>query len=524
MTDQDRLRAALADPTIYPGHPDRVEVRETHISVVFLAGDRAYKLKKAVTLPFVDYRSVDRRRVMCGEEVRLNRRLAPRVYLGVRAVVERDDGVALAGPYAPGALDYLVEMRRVAEDMTLAALLQRDAATAVDLRAIGFRLARFHVAASVDPEAGDATSRLRGSFGETVATLRSQRPDMSIDLAAAERFFDAYLTNRGALLADRAAHGCVCDGHGDLRAEHVLLEHGVEVLDCVEFDAALRNIDVAEDIAFLVMDLHRLGRPDASQDVLAAYREAGGDPGDDSLLAFHASNRAWIRAKVAATGAVGLGAQRNGARDEAADEVGAYARLAKRFRWRARQPLLLVVCGVAGVGKSHLARRLSKASGLRVLSSDELRKRISGLPRRARGTADLYTEEMNLRTYAELGRCASAEVHETGGAIIDATFRKAAHRQAFEQSLSKTPAPVFVECAAPEEVVRERAERRERDPERISDAGAAVAIRQITQWEPLTEVPRARRIVVRTDAASAATVDEIEAFLDRCTAAGASDG
>ena len=296
------LVAAMLDPAFYPHHPDSVELRETHISWVFRAGHLAYKLKKPVVLPFLDYGTAARRGEMCKEEVLLNRRLAPRLYRRVVSIVPRGDGYALADVDDPAAVDYAVEMEAVDEDRSLQALHEEGILSASDVEAIGHLLAQFHRDARVvrGPEA------LRVSLEpltEILATLRKAGEGI-VDLdrvRAAAEFTDAYLVHHRAGLERRAAAGHIRDGHGDLRAEHAIVPFAAApyIYDCVEFDPRLREIDVACDLAFLVMDLERLGRPECARDLVATYRWAGGDPDGDSLVSFFAAYRAWVRATVA---------------------------------------------------------------------------------------------------------------------------------------------------------------------------------------------------------------------------------
>lgn len=242
---------ALSDPRFYPHEPATVELRETHLSLVFLAGPLAYKLKKPVVLDFVDYGNLERRRLMCAEEVRLNRRLAPDVYLGVRALCADGEGLRLAAADDPDAVEYLVEMRRYDESRTLAS----GSASSAEAAAVGTTLARFHAAAERADGGGPAA--VKRTYDDTYETLLAlDDGSRAAELVAAERFADAFIVENRALLLTRAARGLVRDGHGDLRAEHVLLEaRAVEVVDCVEFDPRLREIDVGADLAFLLMDL-----------------------------------------------------------------------------------------------------------------------------------------------------------------------------------------------------------------------------------------------------------------------------
>jgi predicted kinase len=245
-----------------------------------------------------------------------------------------------------------------------------------------------------------------------------------------------------------------------------------------------------------------------------AYREAGGDPGDDSLIAFYASYRALVRAKVGLVRAVQLpagSAERGHASAVARELIG----VAERFAWRARLPLVIVVCGVPASGKSHLAGALAELSGLPHLSSDVTRKRLAGLRARQRAPADSYGPEWNARTYGELARRARQEVAGCGGAIVDATFRHAADRRSFTSALAAAAPLVFIECQAPAAILAERAARREHDPGRVSDADADVVLRELGAWEPLDEVPAGAHFALRTDRPIEQIVADVLALLDR---------
>jgi aminoglycoside phosphotransferase family enzyme/predicted kinase len=502
------LAAALSRPEAYGDGASPVEVRETHISWVFLVGDRAYKLKKPVRLPFVDYGTVERRHDMCLEEVRLNRRLAPRVYLGVKAVIAAPGGVALAPVHHPDAIDYVVEMRRFDETRTLAARVTHGGVPFPALVAIGRTLAEFHARAP-QRDGAHATTALTHALTGNLETLLELAPDDEFARQVAElgRFTHAFLAARRDELELRAASGRVRDGHGDLRAEHVLLEHGVEIVDGLEFDPTLRVTDVGCDLAFLLMDLEALGSPFAASTVVASYRQAGGFPGDDALVAFFGVYRALVRAKV---GLVRAGQAGDRAR-RLADARRRLA-LAERLAWRARRPGLIVVAGLSASGKTTLAALLAARSGLRHLGSDPVRKRLAGIAPAARADAAAYAESFNRRTYAELGRLADGELAHARGVIVDATFRNDADRAAFLDALGGLPDDaVVVECRAPLSVRLERARRRSRG---LSDADAGVVRGQSDNGGLLEDVPPAQHIPLRTDRPAADALDDLTAVLD----------
>ncbi len=493
-----------------------VELRETHISWVFLTAERAYKLKKPVTLPFLDYGTPSKRRRMCAEEVRLNRRLAPAIYVGVRAVVRTGKTVVLDDEGQAGAVDYVVEMERYDEQRTIAGVLDRGELRAADVAAAGRMLAAFHGRAK--PARGPAFGAWRAqqlldrNLEELLGVAAS--PSEREQVHALARFLNAFVGARTGLLDERAAAGLVREGHGDLRAEHVVLGDPVQVVDCAEFDRDMRTLDVADDLAFLVMDLAALGGERFVAPLVQAYRGAGGECGPDSLLAFFAVHRALIRAKVLLV----RSAQHPPSSPERARSH-ARARelieLARRFSWRARLPLAIVVCGVPASGKSRLAAAVAHESRLPVLNSDPLRKSLAGIAPTGRAPAENYTDEFSRATYAELGRRAADEVAKRGGVVIDATFRRLPDRQAFAHEFRAAAPLLFVECIAPADVLAQRAALRDRDPERVSDATTNVVLRERARWQPLDELPPRSHLLLRTDQPPPAILGDLLALLDQ---------
>jgi aminoglycoside phosphotransferase family enzyme/predicted kinase len=510
------LAAALATPETYPDRPASVEVRETHISWVFLAGERAYKLKKPIVLPFLDYGTAARRRKMCREEVRLNRRLAADVYVGVRGVAERAGGFELTAEDDPRAVDFVVEMRRYDETQTLAARLERGELDREHVVAVARVLARFHAQARRVAVGDRAVLAVERRFEENVHELfgsLEQRGEIDRVLAL-ERFAHAFIVAHADTFESRRREGCVREGHGDLRAEHVLLDGEVRIVDCVEFDPGLRELDVADDLAFLVLDLAARGGERFGDELVDAYRRAGGEPGDDALIAFYAAYRALVRSKVALTRASQhpVTSAEHGHYSAAARDLIA---MAERFAWRARLPLVIVVCGPPASGKSCLAGALAPASSLPHLSSDLTRKRLAGITPGQRAPSAVYGADFNRRTYAELARRAAREVAARGGAVVDATFRHRADRDAFAEAFGDAAPLLFVECRAPVRVLAERAAERDRQPGGVTDASLAVVLRESSVWDPLDELAPEAHVTVRSDRLVEAQLADLLAVLDR---------
>jgi aminoglycoside phosphotransferase family enzyme/predicted kinase len=436
------------------------ELRETHISWVVLSGDRAFKVKKPVTFPFLDYGSLDLRRKYCEEEVRLNGRFAPEIYLGVVAIVPYGHGLAFADADNPFAIEYAVEMRRYDERTTLAARLgelQRS-----DLTAVGRAVAGWH--AGLPAAEGDRA--LTSVVEETLATLAGTGARVE-DLA---RFYRSALAALAPELERRRSAGLVRDGHGDLRAEHILLGDRIRAVDGLEFDASLRIADVAYDFAFLVMDVARRD-DELARALVRGYRSAGGDPGSARLLALLCSIRALVRAKVDLLRA----AQLTGvAADERARRGQELLALAERFAWRARLPRVVCVIGHAASGKSTLAEALASAAGRTVLSSDRTRKLRAGVDPYQYAGAQAYGDVESREVYAELGRRAA---RCADGCIVDATFRRRSDADAFVEFV---PDAGWIVCEAPREVLLERARLRAmRDS--VSDAGPEIVAAELAR-------------------------------------------
>jgi aminoglycoside phosphotransferase family enzyme/predicted kinase len=502
--------AAMSRSGFYPGGRP-VTVCETHTAWVFLAGDRAYKVKKPVRMAFLDFSTLEQRRRACLEELRVNRELAPEIVRRVCALVPLAHSYVLSDADAPGAVEYAVEMRRFDEGRTMAALAQRGALTDAHVRAVARRLAAFHAAAPVakppDP-VGDVQRACDRNLGELLEL--ADNPTARRMLAAAGRFTDAFLVFRGAEIAARAEVGRVRECHGDLRAEHVVLEEPIAIVDRLEFAARLRRIDVSDDLAFLAMDLEWLGACDAARLLVASYRAAGGNPGDDALLAFYGVHRALVRAKVSLLRAGQVQHRDAGAADVLCGRAGALLTLAERLAWRARGPFVLAVSGPPASGKSTLAAALARRSGLPVVSSDVVRKRCRGLAPTAKAPADEYTDEARAAVYRELGELAARD----RGAIVDATFGDPALRRAFLDAGGDARRLRAVECRAPPRLREQRACARTPADARGSDATPDVAARLGASFSGWEELPAEAILTLPAGADVEALVDEVADWLD----------
>jgi uncharacterized protein len=490
--DRPPIVIALSDPTIYPHPVDRVELVETHISWVFLAGERVYKVKKPVDLGFLDFTTLERRRFFCEEEVRLNRRLTHDVYLGVVELNGRD--TLTFGGGGP-TREVAVMMMRLPHDRMLDEVVRRGTIEPELMEGLGRIIAAFHAAAptggEIDQLGGIATVRANWdeNFEQTAGLPTSVLPD---EWRQALRVWVAtFLEREAGRFEARVAAGCSRDCHGDLQAQHVCCTEPIQIFDCIEFNSRFRYGDVASEIAFLAMDLDRLGRPDLALRFLNAYLETSGDYEAVPLLDFYRTYRAFVRGKV-------LGFQID-ARPEAADKARDRFALALGYTERRSAPRLAITTGVIGTGKSTLARGVAARIGAIVVRTDALRKRLAGRDLTDRASAafgeGLYSEEMTRRTYAEAMVLAAKLLDAGWPVLLDGAFPSLAQRNLAREVAARAGIPfIVIWCDAPDSVLADRLRRRAEQPGEVSDAGVDLLPQHRAQYESPDREPQVIRI------------------------------
>ena len=519
------LIAALLGPHRYPHPAGRVELIETHISWVLLAGEYAYKLKKPVDFGFLDFTALDARRRFCEEELRLNRRTAPALYLEVVPIGGTPEDPRLG---ATPAIEYAVKMRRFAQDGLLDRVAKRGALTPAHVDALASAVAEFH--ARVERAPHDSA----WGTPERVVAFAEQNFDQLDPLAAAPvdiEHLDALrtwtgheFTERREIFVERRRAGFVRECHGDLHLGNIALIDGAPVaFDCIEFNADLRWIDVMSEVAFLVMDLldHRLDA--LAWRCLDRYLELTGDYEGLAVLRFYLVYRAMVRAKVAC-----LRAQQPGldaaAQAGVAGEYRGYFELARRLAESAR-PAIVLTHGLSGSGKTTVAHSLLEQLGAIRVRSDVERKRLHGLGALTRTHASLdtglYGPEATRRTYDRLAAAARAIVDAGWPAIVDAASLRRADRDAFRHLAHALGVPFAIAtCEAPEAVLRARVAARARAGTDASEASAAVLERQLATQEPLGADERRDAVVFRTDGGAEALAAATRALEERLAAVG----
>jgi aminoglycoside phosphotransferase family enzyme/predicted kinase len=516
LTPLQHLVAALREPACYPHAAAEVAVHETHISVVLLAGDHAYKLKKPLDLGFLDFSTLEKRRSACEAELALNRRTAPSLYLDVVPIGGTPDAPRIG---ALPAIEYAVHMRRFPQEALLDRIAVRDCLDAPSLDALARDLAAFH--ARCDIAAEDTPWATPEAVLEPAAQNFTQLAPL-IESAHDREMLDAlrdwtraeHARIAPAITARRGA-GRVRECHGDLHLGNlVMLDGRATPFDCIEFNPRLRWIDVASEIAFLVMDLIDHGARAAAHRLLDGYLAATGDYDGLAVLPFYLVYRAMVRAKIACMRAHQPGLDLHG-RTRADAQYHGYLRLARQLT-APHRPVLALMHGLSGSGKSSAALALVERTGAVRVRADVERKRLHGLAWDAASgaalDAGLYSHEATVRTYARLEALAGVILDAGFSAIIDAASLRRAERDAFGKVAAAHGVPfVVISCDADVPTLRARIEARRAAGGDASEATLAVLDRQLATQERLTDDERPRTLRLDTTLDEAAFASALDA-------------
>lgn len=499
LQQHQTLVKALANPSNWPGAAHDLRLIQTHISSVVLVDRDAYKLKKPLDLGFLDFSSLEKRHTACDEELRLNGRLAPDVYLDVVPITGSPEHPVVGGTGEP--IEWAVHMRRFDPTAVLAECPQRIDIALIDT--LAERIGRFHAEAAVAPPEFGSVDLVAGPMRDNIRAIRARRSAERAQLDALGDWIEQRLAACADLIEQRRRDGRVRECHGDLHLNNIVLigEEPV-IFDGIEFAPALRYIDVYADLAFLTMDLTRLGRDDLARRLLDRYLQSTGDYQGLPLLRLYEVYRAMVRAKVAAIRA----AERNlsaAEREQIVAELRRYLRVAARL-CKEPAPALIITHGVSGSGKTVASDRLlAELPAVRVRSDVE-RKRLAGLTADADSDSapgqGLYSDDMNERTYGRLAELAEQIIGAGFVAVVDATFLRADRRRDFAALATRLDVPfVIVDCEAPENELRARVAARQTAGGDASEADGAVLERQLAAREPLTPEESALAVPVRPD-------------------------
>ncbi|MBN1881124.1 MAG: AAA family ATPase [Deltaproteobacteria bacterium] len=429
------LLSGLSDPGAYPHSPPGVESVQTPISLVFLAGDLAYKVKKPVSRGFLDFSTLSKRKFYCEEEVRLNRRLCPDIYRGVVAVTKRGEDIKING--GGEIIDYAVEMKRLPAGGMMNVMLDADLVTPDHIRRIAGILDPFYRTAltgksvdeygsidSIRENTDENFTQTEAFIGKTVT--REQFEDI-------REYTDAFFNENRDAFERRVDGGFIREGHGDLHSRNICIDgESIHIYDCIEFNERFRMKDVAEDMAFLAMDLDFHLHPSLSSLFVSEYRNRSGDDELPRLLPFYTCYTAYVRGKVESFIWADTD-EPTEERERAKQDAAAYFSLAHHYAVWPRMPFVIVMTGLSGTGKSALARAVAEELGWDVISTDEVRKEIAGIDPSSHQYSDfnqgIYTPRMHEETYREMLVRTEERLLKKQSVILDGAYLKQDERE-----------------------------------------------------------------------------------------------
>jgi len=510
--DLPGLVSALSDPQVYPEHTQGVTFIQTQMSCVFLTDEHAYKIKKPVNLGYLDYTTLNRRLHFCEQEIILNQRLCPGVYLEVVAITFDGKTYALGG--TGKAIDYAVKMKRLPDERLLNHMLRQNAVTLEMMDALARKLAQFH-------EEAQSSDKI-ASFGNSACITQNteenfSQTEMYIGRVLSKTHFERirdytrdFIRKQTPLIQKRVSEQRIRDCHGDLHAQHICFWHDICVFDCIEFNERFRYCDVASEVAFLAMDLEHSGKADISRHFIKRYIAYSGDADIPAMLNFYKCYRAYVRGKVACF-TLDDPLVNGTAKQNSIETAQSYFDIALSYS-RSR-PMLIVMLGMTGSGKTTMAAALAGHCGAVHLSSDVTRKHLAGISptehRYDELDTGLYSPGFNRRTYDAI-IAQSAEILEEGTSVVlDAAFLKHAERKrARAMAQQKGADMLLVECRLSEQLTKERLEQRT-SQETASDGRWEVYLKQLEWMEPVESAAQHEHIIIDTSLALAQNIRQV---------------
>ena len=513
MAELPALVQALLTPEVYPHRPSKIDLVQTQMSFIFLTGDYVYKVKKAVNLGYLDYTTLERRKHFCHQEVILNRRLCPEVYLDVVAISQENGKFFIEGKRE--AIEYAVKMRQLPQQRTMDNLLRNNQVTKEMIARVAQRMAEFHQSAETNEEIsgfGDLSivvTNTEENFTQTEKYIGVSIPREKYD--AIKSYTQDFINNNASLFGQRMQKGKIRDCHGDLHAAHVCFTDSICVFDCIEFNDRFRYSDVTSEIAFLAMDLDYHGRPDLSQHFVATYQKISGDTEMGQLIDFYKCYRAYVRGKVESFKLDDPHIPEE-EKEETLSKAIKYFDLAYSYI-KDKKPTLFIITGLIGSGKTVLAKAISHRRAMAVISSDDVRKRLANIPpdehRFEEFDSGIYSSTFSRKTYDEMLRQAKQILKARQSVIIDASFRKAKERRK-TMKLAQEMGAAFkvIECVCDEETIKERLSHRFEEAS-ISDGRLEILPQLKEDFEPVSEFDLEDHIVVDSSRPMEETVKEL---------------
>src|SRR6266540_3702357 len=487
------LIAFLESPESYPHGPTEVRAIQTHISWVFVASPFVFKVKKPVNLGFLDFSTLEKRHYFCRREIELNRRLCPEIYLDVVPIYKTTSGFSFNGDGE--IVEYAVKMKELPDGCFLSELLEKNLVGEKEINRMISTLHRFYQTETPTPEIEQwgTPEKLKISTDENFAQVEPVvgKTISSAAFEAIRHFTNRFYVVSENLFCERIQQHRILDCHGDLHLDHIhLTPDATTIFDCIEFNDRFRFIDIANDLAFLAMDFDFEGRTDLGNLLLRNAARELDDAGLLNIANFYKCYRAFVRGKVESIQAT---EKETTNPQEHERQAARYFRLAFRYAIAGSEPLILVVMGGVGTGKSTIAKRLASELNWPVLSSDEIRKRLTGVPLTQRTQpglrAKIYSAQMTQQTYRKLLVDGLATLKENRGVILDATFSTRALRKFLRDECKKANVVFqFVELEVDVNEIKKRLKLRDEKTGETSDARLEDFQKLSAGYEPPSEL------------------------------------
>ena len=507
---------AMKNPDFYPHHPAAVECIQTHISYVFIAGDFVYKIKKPLKFDFLDFTSLAQRKFFCEEELRLNQRLAPDTYLDVIAISKTSQG-NMTLDHGIEIIEYAVRMKKLPEDRMFKSLLARKLVDEKIMDALAEKISSFHRQARTDAHIDELGSieNIRHNndenFSETTHYINVTIPEYQYRFI--KEYVAQFLFVNKSLFEKRVRNHNIRDCHGDLHLDHICIHDGITIFDCIEFNERFRCGDVAEDVAFLTMDMDFNGYPQLADVFVQSYVHYSGDIDLPALLNFYRCYYAYVRGKVTSLRLVqeAITEQEYRGTKKTAEK---YFELAYTYAARLDKPALILTAGLMGSGKSYQARRLAGYFGADIIRTDVIRKDIFALQPTDRCYEDfgqgIYSNDVSRLVYQKIYDLAGQKIKQGKPVIIDASFKKREERQnALHLAESLDVQFYILECFCPDDIIRQRLERRRLNNDNASDGRWELFQQQKNDFDVINEFPETCHLKIDTSVHQERTRREI---------------
>ena len=491
---QINLPALMMNPNLYPHKPADVELVQTHISYVFIAADIVYKIKKPVNFGFLDFTNLEKRKFYCEEELRLNRRLAPSIYLDVVPIAQDATNNITIGS-GEKVIDYAVRMKKLPMDRMLKTLLANGEADEKVIDAVAAKIASFHriaeTGARIDEMGSTATIRCNSeeNFAQTLNYINVTIPEYQYNFI--KDYVDNFLIEKKALLEKRVADHKIRDCHGDLHLEHICIADEIIIFDCIEFNERFRFGDVAAEVAFLTMDLDYNGYSGQAESFVKSYLNYSADADMLSLLNFYRCYYAYVRGKVTSF-RLDQKELPKSERTQITETARRYFDLAYTYAARLEKPVLILTAGLMGSGKSYQARHLAARLGAAVIRMDVIRKEMLNINPAERHHEDfgqgIYSDDISRRTYDRAYELAELEIKSGKPVIIDASFKRRIERQKAFLMAQRLHIPFYIiECTCRDEIVKMRLEKRSQEKNNASDGRWEIYAAQKSDFDEINE-------------------------------------